>query len=159
MAVEINIVSPERRVFIGTDLRLEFVLYGQPSDVTDEEFQALIDAALAADTVPALTPINVAGKDWIWVLRKTDKAADPALIEKASGGDGITVEGTYNADPEVNTQLLVVTLEDTDSYDPDASPAVALKAKKYRHSLKRVDDGFETIMAFGNFQFLQATAR
>jgi hypothetical protein len=158
MAVEVNIVSPERRVFVGTDFRLEFVLYQQPNDMMDDEFQALIDAALAADTVPDLTPFDVSGKDWAWVLRKSDKAADPALIEKTTD-DGITVEGSYDADPEANTQVLVVTLADTDSYDPDASPAVELKAKKYRHALKRMDDGFETIAAFGYFQFLQATAR
>lgn len=157
MAVEVNLVSPERRIFLGTDFRLEFVLYEQPSDVTDDEFQALIDAALAADTVPDLTPVNVSGKDWAWVLRKTDRAADPALIEKTSS-DGITVEGSYNADPALNTQVLVVTLVDTDSYS-EGSPAVALKARLYRHSLKRVDDGFETIAAFGDFEFLQATAR
>jgi hypothetical protein len=157
MAVEVNIVSPERRVFIGTDVRLEFALYEQPSTMTDEEFQALIDAALAADTVPALVPLSLTGKAWAWVLRRRDSSST-ALINKTSAA-GITVEGTYNVDPALNTEILVVTLVDTDSWNPSpADPVVNIRAGIYRHSLKRTDDGFEMVAAFGAFQFLRATA-
>jgi hypothetical protein len=158
MAVEINYVAPDDGFFVGTDFGLEYVLYEQPSDMTDAKFQALIDAALADDTVPDLVPIDLAGKTWAWVLRLKDKSPDPALIEKTSA-DGITIEGVYNADPSLNTQVMVVSVEDSDSYDPDASPAVELKPKKYRFSVKRMDDGFEQVHVFGYFQFLQATAR
>jgi hypothetical protein len=158
MAAEINYVAPDDRFFLGTDFGLEYVLYEQPSDMTDAEFQALIDAALADDTVPDLVPIDLAGKTWAWVLRLKDKSPDPALIEKTSA-DGITIEGVYNADPDLNTQVMVVSIVDSDSYDPDASPAVELKPKKYRFSVKRMDDGFEQVHVFGTFQFLQATAR
>jgi hypothetical protein len=149
MALTLNITA-EHDVYLGEDKRLNFGAVYNQGELTDEQ----LEAAIADETA---TPIDVSGWDLIWVLRTTDKNAT-ALIEKTSA-DGITIEGTFNASQALNTQKVIVTLADTDSYDPDASPAVALRARKYRHSLKRMDDGAETVLASGDFQFLQATAR
>ena len=136
MAIERNVTAVDH-VFLGEDKILEFAIYA--------------DHAMT-------TPVDVSGWDLIWVLRKKDGSADPALIEKETG-DGITVVGAFDSDPAANTQRVRVTLLDTDTYDPEASPAVELRKGKYRHSLKRLDDGSETILVFGSFQFLQATSR
>lgn len=139
MAIQRNVTAADH-VFLGEDKILRYKIW--------EDHEKTI-------------PINVAAWELIWVLRKTDKAEDPALIVKANTDSppGIAVIGVFNADPLVNTQEVEVTLLDTDSYDPTVSPAVKLKRAKYRYSLKRMDDGAETILTFGDFQFLQATAR
>lgn len=138
MALEVN-VTKDHHVFIGEDKVLEFVIY------TDHTKTVVLDTSAMS---------------LIWVLRTTDKSA-VALITKSTDHSppGITHDGTFNADPDVNTQKVQVHLYDTDSYDDTGSPVVTLKKRKYRHALKRMDDGSETVLAFGNFQFLQATTR
>lgn len=151
MALQIDITKDDR-VFIGEDKKLQFAVYNQ-TGLTDAELLALIDAGTAE-------PLDVSAWDLIWSLRRKDKSSDPALIEKTNGSPaGITVIGTYNATQSVNTQRVQVQINDTDSWDPDASPAVALKAGTYRHSLKRLDDGLETVLVFGKFVFMQSTTR
>lgn len=146
-------ITADHDVFLGEDKEIHFGPVYASSGLTDAQLAVLIAAGTA-------TPVDASTWDLIWVLRRKDKTADPALIEKATGSPvGITVEGTFNASQALNTQDVVVALVDTDSYDPTSSPAVALRAGKYRHSLKRTEDGSETILAFGDFRFLQATAR
>jgi hypothetical protein len=139
MAIVANITK-DHHVFVGEDKKLRFTIY---ADHAKTEV------------------VDVSGFSMYWALRKTDKASDPALIEKSTDDSpaGITVEGTYDADPEVNTQQVVVTLKDTDSWDPTTSPPIALKQFKYRHALKRSNQSLETVLAFGDFQFLMATTR
>jgi hypothetical protein len=129
MAVESNVTAASH-VFLGEDKVLEFT-------ITDEDD----------------VPVDVSGWAMIWDLRKADKTTGDALIEKTTGA-GITVTGVYNVAPLVNTQRVLVTLADTDS---DSSTTI--QAKTYRHALKRSDDGSETVLAFGDFTFLQATTR
>lgn len=139
MALEFNISSDDH-VFVGEDKQLRLKIF------TDHTRTAILD---------------VSAMELRWNLRVADKSADPPLIEKESVGSpaGITIEGVYNSDPLVNTQEVVIHLYDTDSWDEDASPPVKLKKKKYRHSLKRMDAGSETVLMFGSFQFLMATNR
>ncbi len=130
MAVETN-VTEDNHIFLGEDKILEFTV------LDDDE----------------VTPIDVSGWDLLWDLRKADKTSGDALIEKTTAA-GITITGVYNVAPLVNTQRVLVTLADTDS---DSSTTLA--AKTYRHALKRMDSGSETVLAFGDFVFLQATTR
>ena len=104
--------------------------------------------------------LDVAGRPLLWVLRKTDKST-VALIEKSTetSPPGITVTGVFDPDPSVSTQVVNIHLYDHDSWNPDVSPAIALKKGKYRHSLKDMTPDEETVLAFGNFQFLQSTTR
>lgn len=148
MAYQFDVLAPRDRVFLGEDKRIEAVIYDQGT-MSDEE----LEAAITAGTAP---PVNVSGWSLTWALRLKDNSADPALIQKSTGGSGITVEGTFNSNPALNTQLVVIQLEDSDSYNP---PTVELKAARYRHSLKRMDAGIETVLFFGYFQFVQATVR
>lgn len=97
-----------------------------------------------------VTPKDVTGYAFAWVLRKRDADPDPAILEKTSAA-GIAITGTYSADPDANTQRVEVTIADTDTEDLDAGT--------YRHSLKRTDEGSETILAFGNAVLQRATAR
>lgn len=102
-------------------------------------------------------PVDVSSWSFEWMLRSRVDAPDPPLIVKTSG-DGIAVTGTYDADPLVNTQRVVVTLADTDTYDPDADPPVLIRANTYVHALKRTDSGSETVLAFGKFKLWRSAA-
>lgn len=136
MANQVDVTEADH-VFIGEDKRLRF--------------------AISSDHA-GTAPINVTGWSLGWYLRRSDKESDPALITKTTANGGVTLEGVYSADPAVNTLRVIVTLVDSDSYDPAASPPI-IRPGIYRHSLKRLDDGSETVLTFGGFEFLQATAR
>jgi len=148
MALERNFTKDDR-IFIGEDKVLYFSVYDQ-TGLTDAELLAQIAAGTA-------TPLDVAGYELVWILRAKDNTADPALIEKESFA-GISVVGVFNASQALNTQKVAVLLEDTDTWD-EASPAVAFTKGKKRYSLKRIDAGQETVLAFGYIDFMMATAR
>jgi hypothetical protein len=126
MAIEFNI--PEDKVFMGENKKLRFKIY-------------------QADGV---TPLDLTGRSLIWVVRKTDKASDPAILSKATAGAaGIAIVGAYNVDPTINTQVAEVSI--------DAADTSVLRPLTYRHSMKEVTD--TTILSFGDFPLAQATAR
>jgi len=93
-----------------------------------------------------VTPQDVTGWGLTWILRRKDADADPALLVKTP-----TITGTYNATPALNTQRVEVSIVDTDTEN--------FAAGTYRYSLKRTDDGSETILAYGDAVLQQATAR
>ena len=143
MAVNRDITADDQ-VFFDTDRRLSYTVYD--GDPTAEEIEA--GTAVCVD---------VAGWALAWTLRKKPNTS-VALIEKTSV-DGITIEGIFDPSPAINTQRVIVEIEDTDTYDPDASPEVYVKpSTTYAYALKRTDDGEETILAFGSFTLLQAAA-
>jgi len=74
---------------------------------------------------------------------KSDKAAD--VFDKVA-----SITGVFNIDPLLNTQLAVVSLTDTELN--------TVKAKTYRYSWKRMDDGTETVLVYGDFVVQKATA-
>lgn len=90
-------------------------------------------------------PVDVAGWDIVFDVRKTDHAPDPALFSKTA-----TVSGTYDAVRATNTQRASVSLtsDETDT----------IKARTYRYSFKRLDHGDETVLAWGDFVVQKATA-
>lgn len=138
MAVKRAITSADH-LFIGTDNDIAFTIY------TNDSLSAISDESTS---------------DLLWVLRRYESEPDPAVIEKSTGSPGgISVTGVFNSDPAVNTQRIVVHLDDTDTYDATVSPAVDVPPGSYRYALKRMDAGSETILAFGSFQLLQAAAR
>lgn len=134
-------ITAADEVFFDTDILLRFTVYdGNP---TAEE--------IANETA---TPIDVDGWALEFIVRKKPNSADPALIRKTIG-DGITITGTFGGSP---IQRVEVLLEDTDTYDPDGSPEVLVKEGDYVYALKRVDEGSETILAYGKFKLLRAAA-
>ncbi len=149
MAVEFDVTREAHNFFLGEDKVIELQIFGQDGE----------------------TPLNVAGLPMEWSLKKTDKALDPAIIEKSIDafgvsdppGIGIEVSGTYDPSPEANLQRVIITFGSDDT-DPDVTGLLptpyTLKATTvYRHSLKRKDPGNESILTFGSFQFRQATER
>lgn len=105
--------------FIGADLTLRFTVFA------DAEHTTCVNVALFAMS---------------YALRRKNTDADPPLISKSTGAGTITITGVFNATPSVNTQRVLVSILDTDTD--------GLEAGAYMHSLKRTDDGFETVMMY-----------
>lgn len=143
---------------IGTDNVYEFDVWQQTIDasLTREENEDALTAAIAAGTA---VPEDVSGWAVSFVVLKSDTAADastPKLTLTTAGG-AITIIGVYNPDPDTNTQKVRVAVADTDI--PLWNGSVGFKQKTYRYSLKRTDDGSETIIDKGNFDLSEATQR
>jgi hypothetical protein len=90
-------------------------------------------------------PVNMTGMVLLFDVRLKDNSPDPAILSKTP-----SITGVYNAVRATNTQRAQVTLTDTDMN--------LFKAKTYRHSWKRMDDGSETVLSFGDFKPQKATA-
>lgn len=135
MAIERHITATDQ-VFVGDDRTFEI-------EVFDDDGE---------------TPVDISAYDLEWILRKTDKSVD-ALIEKSTAGSpaGIAITGTFNVDPDLNTQRAVISLDAQDSYSTGSPVGTRLTKKKYRYALKRVNNGARTTLTYGNFQFLHAT--
>lgn len=127
MAIQRDITAADT-FFLGEDKIIDFTVFGQDG----------------------VTPLDVTGLPLEWNMRKTDKAADPALLVKGVG-TGLTIVGTYNVSPSLNTQRVRVTFVPADT-NTVLRPNVA-----YRHSLKRKDVGSAGIFSYGDITFLQAT--
>jgi hypothetical protein len=126
VAAEFNITAANQ-FFLGEDKNIDIAIF-------------------ASDGV---TPLDVSTFQLEWNMRKTDKAADPAILVRAAGS-GLSIVGTFSSTPASNTQRVRLTFipEDTAS----------LKANfAYRHSLKRKDVGNASIFFSGSITFLQAT--
>ena len=88
-------------------------------------------------------PVNITG--WGVALSVKSEEADAVAVLSATA----SITGTYNATRAVNTQRAAFTLTDTQT--------AAVVAGLYRYSVKRTDDGSETIVAFGPFEVELAT--
>ncbi len=85
------------------------------------------------------TSINVSGWTIAFLLkRKLSNADASALITKTAA-----VAGTFNSDPDTNTQRATVTIEDSDN--------VSLTPGLCFWEMKRTDAGFETVLGYGRF--------
>lgn len=85
-------------------------------------------------------PVDMSG--WAITMLVVDRAGDTLLTESG------TVSGVYSATRASNTQRAVFTLTDTE---------MAIAAGAHRYSIKRTDDGSETILAFGLFTVEKTT--
>jgi hypothetical protein len=140
---------PAGKYFVGEDRRLAFLVFQQ------------CDASLqhaTGDPVPSTPRRDVAGWALRFVVRSSQTTDNAPILDKATGA-GITIEGAYHADPALNTQAVVVTLDDLDTWDPDAVPVVAVKPATYHYSLKRTDPGGESILAWGKLPIAMTTTR
>lgn len=123
MAIETDIGGDNNDFFVGEDKGFEL------GPVVDKDG----------------VPVDMTGWDLHFVVRKADSSPDPALFDKTA-----VILGTYNVDPEVNTQFARVVFTDTETE--------VLKAIDYRQSWKRYDNGVETVLAFGNWHPKLVTA-
>lgn len=137
-------ITEDDKVFYDTDQALEFII--ADGDPTTEQLAA-------GDYVP----IDISGYSLIWVLKRK-ATSEVALIEKRTAGGGISITGTWDADPTANTQRVRVLIDDTDTYGPEVSPVQIVAPGTYAHALKRLDTGAETIYTWGSFELILAAA-
>lgn len=90
-------------------------------------------------------PVDMAGWEMLFDVRKSDTAPDPAIFSKVPA-----LEGAFDALRANNTQRAWIQLTDTELN--------TVKAKTYRFSWKRMDDGSETVLSRGPFAPEKATA-
>jgi hypothetical protein len=151
MALERNVA--EGKFFQGEDKTFTFEIL---------DTVVLDTATLDSDGNPAITSataVDVTGWALSWILRIGQNTADPALLTKTVGS-GIAITGVYNSVRATNTQRVVVTLDDLDTYDDTVSPTVELTAPKdYAYSLKRTDAGSETVLVWGVLPLGKVTNR
>ena len=136
MAIEHHITEDDH-MFVGDDRFIQISVYEDHEETT---------------------PLDVSGQELVWILKTKDNSST-VLIEKSTAGSpaGITIQGSFNADPLINTQKVVVELAAEDSYSQASPPGTRLTKKKYRYALKRVNDGARSTLMYGNFQWLYAT--
>lgn len=127
MAMEFNITSKDKW-FLGEDKFIELPVFAQDG----------------------VTPLDVTGMAIQFVMRKTDRDKDPAIIQKTTAAGTITIVGVFNPLPNLNTQKLHIAFVSDDTTN--------LKPLTYRYSIKRTDAGNEAIFSFGDLVLLQATA-
>lgn len=148
-------IGPEKEVFYDTDRLLTFEIFdgatvGDP--VLDAEGRVV--SYTKVDDGTALMK-DVSGQDLSFTLRKKVGTEDPAIIHKTTADD-VAVVGVFNAARGTNTQRVEVQLHDTDTFDPESSPAVNVKPGTYQYALKQITDGDEQVLVYGPFTLLQA---
>jgi hypothetical protein len=93
----------------------------------------------------ALPGVDMSGWATLFDVRKKDNSPEPAILSV-----NLTLIGTFNVVEISNTQRFIATLTDTQLN--------LFRAKQYRWSWKRMDDGSETVLAYGGFAPQKATA-
>lgn len=111
--------------------------------VGEDKFFELVVLDGAADTV-GVKAVDMTGKRVILDIRSIDTSATVLFTQDAE------IEGIFNQDPTVNTQLCVVFMTD------DASNL--FKGKTYRYTWKLMENDDETVLAWGDCVFQKATA-
>lgn len=91
------------------------------------------------------TPLDIFGWGILFDVRKKDGSPDPAILAIMAD-----IIGTFAPTRSANTQRARVLLSDTQMN--------TVKKHTYRHSWKRMDDGSETVLAWGDFAPDKATA-
>lgn len=118
-------------IFLGTDFQRVF-------EIRDDDETAAID---------------ISGWAISWMVKRfKDQADNVALLTKTTTGGHITIGGSFNADPTVNTQRATLSVLDTDT-------DTAINDGMYWWELKRTDAGFETVLAYGSFECIQGVHR
>lgn len=90
-------------------------------------------------------PVDLSGFTLVFDVRKKDNSPSPAILSKTP-----TITGVFSPSRSTNTQRVEIALSDDDMN--------LFKPQGYRHSLKRMDAGNETVLAWGDFVPQKATA-
>jgi hypothetical protein len=136
-------------IIIGDDLAFHFEIF-------QSDLVATFDSTLGQDVYVSGTPEDVGAWTFRWELRVKDTSTGVPILSKTTAG-GITITGTYDAVHSANTQRVVVTIADTETYS-DAG-AVLIPPKTYVYSLKRDDPGSEKTVVYGKFVLQEKPAR
>jgi hypothetical protein len=81
-----------------------------------------------------VTPQDITGWAISWMLKRDASDVDASAIITKEVGTGVVLTTPASG-------VCTVTLEDTDT--------ATLPSRLYYHELKRTDDGFETVLAYG----------
>ena len=146
MAYDFNITK-DADIFYDCDKLLRYTMWEQGS-LTD----AALAAAIAAGTA---VPKDVTGYALEWALCRSVETE--VLISKTTGA-GIAIVGTYNIDPDVNTQRVEVQILRADTCDPSADPVVDVLPGKYVYAIRRTDAGSVDVLALGKLTLRKAAA-
>jgi hypothetical protein len=136
-------------IIIGDDLAFHYEIF-------QDDLVATFDSATGQDIYVSGTPEDVTTWTFRWELRVKDTATGAAILSKTTVS-GITITGTYDASHAANTQRVVVTIADTETYS-DAQE-VLIPPKTYVYSLKRDDSGSEKTLVYGKFVLQEKPAR
>ena len=98
---------------------------------------------------PTKAPQDISGWALAWVVA-TDEDATEYLIEKRTGGLGIQIVGVFDPTRVLNSQRVVITIEDSDTD--------ALSAGTYVHALKRTDPTLEATLLRGKVVLTKSAA-
>jgi hypothetical protein len=112
--------------FIGEDKTLAFEVYD----------------GSAESTIKDVTGFAIEFK----MRLRTD--GDRVVLTRTTGGSTITITGSFNADPDTNTQRVNVLVEDTDTDN--------MQPGRYYYVLRRTDAGNETVLAYGDIDLKKA---
>jgi hypothetical protein len=109
-----------------------------------EDHQFVFTTLNAAETLA----VDITGWTLSWMIKRYTSDADlSALLEKTTAA-GIAISGVFNSVPATNTQVATVTILDTET-----SPLPEVLAQ---YELKRMDAGFETVLAYGTLELVRA---
>lgn len=121
------------RIFLGCD-------YSKPWKVADYD----------TDSTGA-TAKNITGWAITFEIRRA-ASTSTALLTKTVGS-GLTISGSFNSVLATSTQVVTLALADTDL----TTATFGSLGGRFMYSLKRTDDTFETILAYGPIVLERAT--
>ncbi len=136
-------------IIIGDDLAFHYEIF-------QDDLVATFDSTTGQDVYVSGTPEDVAAWTFRWELRVKDTATGAPVLSKTTAS-GVTIAGVYDAIHANNTQRVVVTIADTETYS-DAQ-VVLIPPKTYVYSLKRDDAGSEKTLVYGKFVLQEKPAR
>lgn len=91
---------------------------------------------------------DITGWSTSFMLKRGLEDADGAALVTNTAG---AVSGVYNSDVDVNTQILTVTLADTDTESLDPG--------NVNWELKRTTSGYESVLAYGKMNLVRGVHR
>ena len=95
--------------------------------------------------------INISGWALSWMVKKKRSDADASALLTKTTASAIVISGSFNSDPDENTQIATVSIEDTDTTSLDPGT-------RY-WELKRTDAGFETVLGYGALRLIRGVHR
>lgn len=125
--------STTERLWIGTDCSKSWRVADYDTDST------------------GATAKNIAGWLMTFDIRRARESSRVKLAKTI--GDGLTISGTFNSVMATSTQVVTLVLTDTDL----STTTFGSKGGTFYYSLKRTDDGSETILAEGPIVIERAT--
>jgi hypothetical protein len=90
--------------------------------------------------------LDIAGWNLSWIIKRRISDSNGNAILRKTTGSGISITGTFDANPATNTQRATVSVADTDTEAKD--PGL------YYWELKRTDANQETILSYGRILFI-----